>query len=88
MQGTFNWTYDDGESEKTFELTYDFTPGEREVRWGDNAHPGWPAEVDIYGAACVEIDGKPVPKQHEQRTYWGKWFLNLLDNDKDLKQRI
>ena len=105
MQGSFTYEYEDEENIKTFDLVYDFTPGEREVRWGDNSHPAWPAEVDIHTAKCVAIDGKPLCNQlkwtgqikplkyetwtvAEQEIYWGKWFLNLLDHDKELRERI
>lgn len=37
-------------------VTYEFDPGEREIRWGDNACPGSPASVGVYEVKVGGID--------------------------------
>lgn len=51
MQGSFAYTHEDEDGEKTFDLTYDFTPDEREVRWGHTKLP----------PRCIEM----MPNQRE-----------------------
>lgn len=78
---SFEYTYADEEGEKTFDLTYNFTPGERAVYYGDNAHPEWPAEIDIHKAVCIEVDGLLIPAFSEARNDLGKLFIKHLNEE-------
>lgn len=52
---TMTVTVSRGDLEIEVELLW--TPGEREIRWGDNARPGSDSEIDVVAAT---IDGQPV----------------------------
>ena len=90
MTSSFEYLHEDEEGTKLFDLTYDFTPSQREVRYDSNGdgHPEWPAEVDIFKAVCVELNRVSLPQDDFAGVQLGKQFLMYLDKNQDILHKI
>jgi hypothetical protein len=67
---TISTSYEDPETgtETDIEVTCIVTPGEPEVRWGDNANPGCGPEIEILSA--LDDEGKDWTEEIEGDREW------------------
>jgi len=61
------------------EVEYEYEPGEPTVMWGDNAHPGCDASVEL-GDATVKANGEAITLTEEEQG----WIRDeILDSYED-----